>query len=118
MKKILKFLFKKKRIDLIRQNLTVKRPVILEIGIHKGDFSKQLIANFDPSKLVLVDPWIAYDDLIYQNSWYGNSQKSNQNIQDEYYNNLIDYFKKYISENRVEVHRKTSDEFFLKNTNF
>ena len=117
MKKILKFLFKKNRIDLIRQNLTVKRPVILEIGIHKGDFSKQLIANFDPSKLVLVDPWIAYDDLIYQNSWYGNSQKSNQNIQDEYYNNLIDYFKKYISENRVEVHRKTSDEFFLKNKN-
>ena len=86
MKKILKFLFKKNRIDLIRQNLTVKRPVILEIGIHKGDFSKQLIANFDPSKLVLVDPWIAYDDLIYQNSWYGNSHKSNQNIQDEYYN--------------------------------
>ena len=89
MKKILKFLFKKNRIDLIRQNLTVKRPVILEIGIHKGNFSNHLIANFDTSKLVLVDPWIAYDDLIYQNSWYGNSHKSNQNIQDEYYNNLI-----------------------------
>ena len=64
MKKILKFLFKKNRIDLIQQNFKVKGPAILEIGIHKGDFSKQLITNFDPSKLVLVDPWIAYDDLI------------------------------------------------------
>ena len=49
MKKILKFLFKKNRIDLIQQNLKVKGPVILEIGIHKGDFSKKLIANFDLS---------------------------------------------------------------------
>ena len=117
MKKIFKLLFSKNRIDLIKQNLKIKDPYILEIGIHKGDFSKQLVANFNPKKLIMVDPWIAYDDLIYRNSWYGNSKNSNQKIQDEYYFNLIDYFKKNISENVVEIHRKTSDEFFLKNKN-
>ena len=40
--------------------------------------------------------------LIYKNSWYGNSHKSNQNIQDEYYNNLT---KKKIAEIacRIEI---------------
>ena len=117
MKKLFKLLFSKSRIDLIQQNLLIKSPSILEIGIHKGDFSKQLFKNFNPSKLTLVDPWIAYNDLIYKNSWYGNSENSNQKIQDEYYNNVLDYFKKQISEDKVEIFKKTSDEFFLKNKN-
>ena len=115
MKKLFKLLFSINRIDLIKQNLKVRNPSILEIGIHKGDFSKQLITNFDPNKLILVDPWIAFDDSIYKNSWYGNSDNSNQNIQDKYYANLLDYFKKQIYENKVEIYRKTSDDFFLKN---
>tara|TARA_Y100000996_G_scaffold386424_1_gene344446 strand:+ start:1082 stop:1678 length:597 start_codon:yes stop_codon:yes gene_type:complete len=115
MKKLFKLLFSINRIDLIKQNLKVRNPSILEIGIHKGDFSKQLISNFDPNKLILVDPWIAFDDSIYKNSWYGNSDNSNQNIQDKYYANLLDYFKKQIYENKVEIYRKTSDDFFLKN---
>ena len=115
MKKLFKLLFSINRIDLIKQNLKVRNPSILEIGIHKGDFSKQLISNFDPNKLILVDPWIAFDDSIYKNSWYGNSDNSNQNIQDKYYFNLLDYFKKQIYENKVEIYRKTSDDFFLKN---
>ena len=115
MKKILKLLFSKNRIDLIKQNLKINNPNILEIGIHKGDFSKQLISNFKPKKLIMVDPWIAYNDLIYRNSWYGNSKNSNQKIQDDYYLNVMDYFKKNISENKVEIHRKTSDDFFLTN---
>ncbi len=115
MKKLFKLLFSINRIDLIKQNLKIRNPSILEIGIHKGDFSKQLISNFDPNKLILVDPWIAFDDSIYKNSWYGNSDNSNQNIQDKYYFNLLDYFKKQIYENKVEIYRKTSDDFFLKN---
>ena len=115
MKKIFKTFFSKNKIDLIKQNLKINHPNILEIGVHKGDFSKQLKANFNPKKLVLVDPWIAYDDLIYKNSWYGNSKNSNQKIQDEYYLNLLDYFKKNILEDTLEIHRRTSDDFFLKN---
>ena len=118
MKKIFKKLFAKNRIDLIKQNLKVKNPNILEIGIHRGDFSKQLISKFNPKKLYLVDPWIAYKDFIYKHSWYGNSDKSNQKIQDKYYLDLLNYFEKDIYEKRVEVHRKTSDDFFLTNEYF
>ena len=115
MKKIFKKLFAKNRIDLIQQYLKVNDPSILEIGIHRGDFSKQLISKFNPKKLYLVDPWMAYNDFIYKNSWYGNSDKSNQKIQDEYYFDLLKYFEKNIYEKIVEVHRKTSDDFFLTN---
>ena len=96
MNKIFKKLFAKNRIDLIQQYLKVNDPSILEIGIHRGDFSKQLISKFNPKKLYLVDPWIAYDDFIYKNSWYGNSDKSNQKIQDKYYLDLLKYFEKKI----------------------
>ena len=115
MKKIFKKLFSKSRIDLIQKYLSVKNPVILEIGIHKGDFSEQLLRKLNPKKLILVDPWIAYSDLIYQKSWYGNTQHSNQNIQDQYFLDVNKRFEKYILENKIQLCRKTSDEFFLEN---
>ena len=97
------------------ENLSSKDLYVLEIGVHKGDFSKQLAHNLDPKKLILVDPWIAYSDLIYQKSWYGNTQHSNQNIQDQYFLDVNKRFEKDILENKIELHRKTSDEFFLGN---
>ena len=115
MKKIFKKLFSKNRINLIQKYLSVKNPVILEIGIHKGDFSEELLRKFNPKKLLLVDPWIAYNDLIYQKSWYGNTLHSNQNIQDQYFLDVNKRFEKHILENKIELHRKTSDEFFLGN---
>ena len=115
MKKIFKKLFSKNRVNLIQKNLSVKNPVILEIGIHKGDFSEELLRKFNPKKLLLVDPWIAYNDLIYQKSWYGNTLHSNQNIQDQYFLDVNKRFGKDILENKIELHRKTSDEFFLGN---
>ncbi len=117
MKKIFKKLFSKNRINLIQKYLSVKNPVILEIGIHKGDFSEELLRKFNPKKLLLVDPWIAYNDLIYQKSWYGNTLHSNQNIQDQYFLDVNKRFDKDILENKIELHRKTSDEFFLGNKN-
>ena len=115
MKKIFKKLFSKSRIDLIQKYLSVKNPVILEIGIHKGDFSEELLLKLNPKKLILVDPWIAYNDLIYQKSWYGNTQHSNQNIQDQYFLDVNKRFEKDILENKIQLCRKTSDEFFLEN---
>ena len=115
MKKIFKKLFSKNRINLIKKYLSVKNPVILEIGVHKGDFSEELLRKFNPKKLLLVDPWIAYNDLIYQKSWYGNTLHSNQNIQDQYFLDVNKRFEKDILENKIELHRKTSDEFFLGN---
>ena len=115
MKKIFKKFFSKDRINVISENLSSKDLYVLEIGIHKGDFSKQLAQHLQPKKLILVDPWIAYDDEIYSNSWYGNSSISNQVIQDQYFCEIKKYFENQIELDTVEVHRKTSDNFFTQN---
>ena len=115
MKKIFKKFFSKDRINVISENLSSKDLYVLEIGIHKGDFSKQLAQHLQPKKLILVDPWIAYDDEIYSNSWYGNSSISNQVIQDQYFFEIKKYFENQIELDTVEVHRKTSDNFFTQN---
>tara|TARA_B100001057_G_scaffold484881_1_gene563670 strand:+ start:476 stop:1072 length:597 start_codon:yes stop_codon:yes gene_type:complete len=117
MKKIFKKFFSKNRINLILENLSNEDLHVLEIGIHKGDFSKQLAKQLKPKKLILVDPWIAYDDDIYAKSWYGNSSKSNQSIQDKYFLDIRKYFENEIKISTVEIHRKTSDNFFNKNQN-
>ena len=115
MKKIFKKFFSKDRINVISENLSSKDLYVLEIGIHKGDFSKQLAQHLQPKKLILVDPWIAYDDEIYSNSWYGNSSISNQVIQDQYFFEIKKYFENQIELDTVEIHRKTSDNFFTQN---
>ena len=56
MKNIFKKFFFIKRIDLINQYLKSKNPNILEIGVHRGDFSKELLNTLNPKKMVLVDP--------------------------------------------------------------
>jgi hypothetical protein len=115
MKKIFKKLFSVDRIDLIKKNLKKKNPISIEIGVHRGDFSKKLFLNFKPKKLVLVDPWIAFDELIYEKSWYGNSDKLGQKKQNQYYEEVKTYFKKEILNSEVEIHRTTSDEYFANN---
>ena len=115
MKKIFKKLFSVDRIELIKKNLKKKNPVFLEIGVHRGDFSKKLFLNFKPKKLVIVDPWIVFNEPIYKNSWYGNSDKLEQKKQDQYFQDIKTYFKKEISNNEIEVYRTTSDYYFENN---
>ena len=117
MKKIFKKLFSIDRIDLIKKNLNINNSSILEIGVHRGEFSRQLYNNFKPQKLVLVDPWIAFDDPVYKNSWYGNSDDLGQKKQDLYYSEIKKNFMKEISEKKVEIHRVLSDEYFKKKNN-
>ena len=53
MKKIFKKFFSKDRINLISEDLSSKDLYVLEIGIHKGDFSKQLAHNL--MRAIIVD---------------------------------------------------------------
>ena len=115
MKKIFKKLFLVDRIDLIKKNLKKKNPFSLEIGVHRGDFSKKLFLNLRPQKLVLVDPWMVFNELIYEKSWYGSSDILGQKKQDQYFEEIKSYFKKEILNNEVEVCRSTSDVFFINN---
>jgi len=115
MKKIFKKLFSVERIDLIKQYLKKKNPISLEIGVHRGDFSKKLFLNFRPKKLVLVDPWKVFDESIYKQSWYGNSDKLGQKKQDQYYEEVTTHFEKEILNGEVEIFRTTSDKYFRTN---
>ena len=115
MKKIFKKLFSVEKIDLIKQYLIKKNPISLEIGVHQGDFSKKLFLNFRPKKLVLVDPWKVFNESIYKQSWYGNSDKSGQKKQDQYYEKVSTHFEKEILNGEVEIYRTTSDKYFRNN---
>jgi hypothetical protein len=83
--------------------------------VHRGDFSKKLFLNFRPKKLVLVDPWKVFDESIYKQSWYGNSDKLGQIKQDQYYEEVTNHFEKEILNGEVEIFRTTSDKYFRTN---
>ena len=110
-------LFKKKRIDIVEKFFHTNNSLILEIGAHKGDFSTILLEKFKPKKLVLVDPWIAEKEKVYQSSWYGNFDGVGQKIQDSYYENLKKKFEQQINKKQIEILRMKSSEAFkmLKN---
>ncbi len=115
MKKIFKKLFSVNRIDLISKYLNLSNSLILEIGVHRGVFSKELLKNFNPKKLVLVDPWLAFDEVVYENSFYGNKYKDGQKVQNKFYKEVMKIFESEILNNKVEIIRDISENFFNKN---
>ena len=84
----------------------------MEIGVHKGDFSQLLLKSLEPKKLVLVDPWIAESNEVYNSSLYGNLQGDGQNIQDIYYSDVLKRFEKEVKNHQIEIFRKKSSEVF------
>lgn len=42
-----------------------------EIGVFRGDFSRQILVQARPAKLYLIDPWQNIDDPGLSKSWYG-----------------------------------------------
>jgi len=115
MKKIFQKFFSVNRLDLISKFFDLNNPIILEIGVHRSSFSRELYNKFNPQKMFLVDPWKVMDDEIYKDSFYGNSDNNNQVIQDQYYIEVIKNFENEIKDKRVEIFRGTSDNFFLRN---
>ena len=115
MKKIFQKFFSVNRLDLISKFFDLNNPIILEIGVHRSSFSRELYNKFNPQKMFLVDPWKVMEDEIYKDSFYGNLDNNNQVIQDQYYNEVVKNFENEIKDNRVEIFRDTSDNFFLKN---
>ncbi|WP_227368255.1 class I SAM-dependent methyltransferase [Halomonas sp. M20] len=86
-----------------------KKSIGAEIGVHKGDFSADLLNALDPQELHLIDPWHYQDSDTYKNSWYGGLSKG-QIEMDERYSSVNEKFKKEIEKLTVTIHRKTSTE--------
>jgi len=111
---ILNKIFKSDRLKKISQFFLVPNSSILEVGVHKGDFSLQIFEKFKPKRLILVDPWIYELGETYKSSLYGGSlqEEKGQVIQDQYCQNLKNIFKNEIEIGKVEIIRKKSSEAF------
>lgn len=85
-----------------------KNSIGAEIGVWKGDFSARLLGIAQPSRLYLIDPWIAAGGER-KAAWYGESQQTQAGM-DAIYQSVLARFQKPIAEQRVAVSRAPSQE--------
>ena len=81
-----------------------------EIGVHKGDFSEQILRLVRPAKLHLIDPWKYESSDRYRNAYYGGKAKGGQVEMDHRYAEVCDRFRRHINSGRVIVHRACSGD--------
>ena len=94
--------------DLLLQALP-KQSVGAEIGVHRGDFSKKILAVARPKKFFLIDPWIYEDGKEYTDSVHGSKKGHNQTLMDRRYESVLKRFSKNIGVDQVCVIRDTSE---------
>jgi len=87
-----------------------KQSVGVEIGVHKGDFSEEILNSISPQELHLIDPWEHQTSGIYKSAWYGGAAKGGQNEMDERYSSVLKRFDKNIHAKQVKVHRGYSTD--------
>ena len=86
-------------VDLIKEG-----SIGVEIGVWKGDFSARVLKRAKPSKLILVDPWFAFeqDDV---KGWHGNAAQVEM---DAIYAKVAKRFAGAVSSGQVEIQRTES----------
>lgn len=78
-----------------------------EIGVWKGDFSAQILAEAAPRHLHLIDPWQATDAADHAEAWYSTARGVDM---DGVFASVSARFAAEISQARVTLHRATSVE--------
>ena len=86
-----------------------RNSVGMEIGVHQGDFSEQLLRQLSPSELHLVDPWKHETSAEYKRAWYGGIARG-QSEMDERYHSVCHRFAAEIAKGCVHIHRRNSAE--------
>jgi Methyltransferase domain len=101
-----------------RERLLAKMPrrsICAEIGVHKGDFSEDILSSIKPVRLHLIDPWEFVKGPEYKEAWYGGKTSEGQATMDERFQSVKRRFRKEISVGQVVLHRgcssKVADEF-------
>lgn len=82
----------------------------VEIGVHVGDFSRQLLDVARPRELHLIDPWRHETSATYATAWYGGRAKRGQHEMDERYAAVCARFAGEIRGGQVVVHRGDSGD--------
>ena len=75
----------------------------VEVGVWKGDFSREILDAITPSKLYLIDPWELNDDQTNRTS----TVDTTQDALDAVHSEVVERFKAWSS---VNVCRARSDE--------
>jgi hypothetical protein len=86
-----------------------KASVCAEIGVYKGEFSRQILEITQPDRLHLIDPWKFFDGDVYANAWYGRTS-GGQAAMDLLYDDLRERLQAEIDTGRVIVHRTYSQQ--------
>jgi hypothetical protein len=89
-------------------DLLPKRSVGVEIGVHRGDFSAELLRTVRPRRLHLIDPWRYEADTDYSEAWYGGKASGGQAEMDERHQAVCARFAAEIRSGRVVIHRAES----------
>lgn len=84
----------------------------MEIGVHKGDFTKRILERTNPELLYLVDPWKYESSSKYKNSWYGGWLGGSQERMDRRCDAVKQRFAAAISREQVKVLRSYSSDAF------
>ena len=82
----------------------------MEIGVHIGDFSRQLLDSIAPRELHLVDPWELSTDPAYARAWYGGAAKGGTAEMDARFAGVKARFAAAIEAGIVTVHRSYSGD--------
>jgi len=81
-----------------------KRSVCAEIGVWKGEFSREILKIVKPSELHLIDPWKYQTD--FGKRLYGGAYAREQQDMDAIYSGVVSIFK---DNKNVVIHREFSD---------
>jgi hypothetical protein len=87
-----------------------KNSVGAEIGVHLGDFSKQILDVVRPRELHLIDPWKHEESPVYKKAWYGGQANDGQLEMDNRYATVRARFDGEIRQGRVKIHRGYSQD--------
>jgi hypothetical protein len=85
-----------------------------EIGVHLGDFSRQILDSTSPNELHLIDPWEHQTASRYKAALYGGVAKGGQTELDERYSRVLSRYKREIRAEQVIVHRGYSTDILQK----
>ena len=82
----------------------------VEIGVHTGDFSQEILEIVSPRELHLIDPWKHETSSEYKNALYGGLAKNGQAEMDERYLSVCKRFDKQIQAGIAKIHRGYSTD--------
>ena len=80
----------------------------MEIGVHKGAFTRRILNKVQPRLLYLVDPWKFETDSIYKHSWYGGLMGGSQARMDRRHQQMVERYAREIQQGRINILRSYS----------